>query len=149
MKNLTFVSAAVIALVCATAFADGFTPTPVPFLGAPVGQTALEPMAVAPPAAAHGELFKCVRYKDTDKIPCCAVPMIVQIKDPCACHDPCNCCAPVKCVSVKICVPKSCPCDCPPKVTCSKDGSKVKYDFGKFEVELTSRKGEVVVDYDN
>jgi hypothetical protein len=153
MKSFTFVSAAAIALVCATAFADGFTPTPVPVLGAPVGQpTPVVPMPEAGPAPIAGEpLFKCVRVKDPCHKAPCAVPMIVHVKDPCACKDPCNCCAPVKCVAVQICVPKQCPCDCPPKITCKKDGSYVKYDFGKYAVEITSnsKKGEVVVDYDH
>jgi hypothetical protein len=49
-------------------------------------------------------------------------------------------------VNVSICVP---PCGCPPKITCRKDGAYVKYDYGKYRVEITSKKGVVVVDYDN
>ena len=91
-------------------------------------------------------LFQCVKYKDQRKIAPCAVPMIVMVKDPCAKCDPCNPCASPPCVAVQICVP---PCSaCPPKVTCRHGGEYVKYDFGKYRVEIRSRKGVVKVDYD-
>ncbi len=91
-------------------------------------------------------LFSCVKYKDQRKIAPCAVPMIVMVKDPCAKCDPCNPCAAVPCVAVQICVP---PCSaCPPKVTCRRGGEYVKYDFGKYRVEIRSKKGVVKVDYD-
>ena len=91
-------------------------------------------------------LYHCVKYKDQRKIAPCAVPMIVMVKDPCAKCDPCNPCAPAPCVAVQICVP---PCStCPPKVTCKRGGEYVRYDFGKYSVEIRSRKGVVKVDYD-
>ena len=91
-------------------------------------------------------LYHCVKYKDQRKIAPCAVPMIVMVKDPCAKCDPCNPCAPAPCVAVQICVP---PCSiCPPTVTCRRGGEYVRYDFGKYRVEIRSRKGVVKVDYD-
>jgi hypothetical protein len=44
-----------------------------------------------------------------------------------------------------ICVP---PCGCP-KITCKKGGAYVKYDYGKYRIEITSKKGVVKVDYDD
>jgi hypothetical protein len=91
-------------------------------------------------------LYHCVKYKDQRKIAPCAVPMIVMVKDPCAKCDPCNPCAPAPCVAVQICVP---PCStCPPKICCKRGGEYVSYDFGKYRVEIRSRKGVVKVDYD-
>ncbi len=125
---------------------------------APVPETALPPQPVPegasfstpggqpmPAAGAPVELFSCVKYTHTHEIHPCPVEMIVSIKDPCACDDPCNCCAPPKCVNVLVCAP---PCGCP-EIKCSKDGSKVKYDYGKYGFEVTSRKGVVTVKYDD
>ena len=60
----------------------------------------------------------------------------------------CGCCAPAvpECVYVAICVPKSC---CGPKVTCRDGGRYVKYDYGKYRVEIRVKGEKVVVDYDN
>ncbi len=102
-----------------------------------------------PATASVVTLYPNVRYKDQKNIAPCAVPQIVMVKDPCppAC-DPCNPCAtpPVQCVAVQICVPPCSP--CPPKITCKRDGAYVKYDFGKYRVEIRSKKGCVTVDYD-
>ncbi len=94
-------------------------------------------------------LYPKVRYKDAKNIAPCAVPQIVMVKDPCPPQcDPCNPCAipETRCVAVQICVP---PCSaCPPKITCRRGGEYVKYDFGKYRVEIRSKKGCVTVDYD-
>jgi hypothetical protein len=103
-----------------------------------------EPMSVQESVAAPMALYHCVRYKDCDDKHPCAVPMIVSIVDPCACHDPCSCCAPA-CVQVQICVP---PCGCP-KIKRSRNGHKVEYDYGKYEIELKSKDGVVTVEYDD
>lgn len=111
------------------------------------------------PVAESGsvELFHCVKVSDKDHIAPCAEPMVVQIVDPCWKPDPCNPCCKPKCVNVLICVPKKqccAPCDpcCKdhgPKVTCSKDGRKKRYDFGKYAVDIESKNGVVSVDYDD
>lgn len=102
---------------------------------------------------AHGtpvELYTNVKYKDTKKIPCCAVPKIVHVQDPCWRPDPCNPCCKPPCVAVKICVPKACNTCCGPQedLKCRRDGKQVVYKQGKYKVVVTSRKGHVVVDYD-
>lgn len=100
----------------------------------------------APKAAARAiALYPCVRYKHTGDIAPCAVTKIVKIKDPCA-PKPCGCCAPPpRCVYVAICVP---PCGCA-KVRSHHNGSRVTYDYGKYEVKITSKHGVVTVSYDD
>lgn len=90
-------------------------------------------------------LYPNVRYKDLHNVHPCAVKMIVQVKDPCA-PKPCGCCRPEpKCVFVEICVPPS---GCR-KIEISRDGSEVEYDYGHYEVEIKSKNGVIVVDYDD
>jgi hypothetical protein len=165
MKKLLCMSLAVASLACATVtFAAGPRTRTVGLLGGPalLGAPAVagsyEPQSVPPapgpaltpeampmPVPAGGcELFECVKYRDCRKIAPCAVPMIVSVKDPCACCDPCNCCAAPKCVNVEICVP---PCSCA-EICVTRNGNKVRYCFGKYAVEITSRKGVIIVDYD-
>lgn len=110
-------------------YEEGLQPLPHGYYGGPVGPGA--------------DLYPNVRYKDLKNIHPCAVPQVVQIVDPC--WDPRNrCdCGPT-CVNVQICAPPDCP-----DVKVKKDGRKVKYDYGKYQVEITSRNGEVVVDYDD
>ena len=115
--------------------------------------TAAEAKKIAPKPEAEVELFPCVVYKDCQNIAPCAVPKIVQVKDPCqpCCCDPC-CCCPVKCVSVKICVPPPDPCaccPCEPKVTCRKGGEKLRLDYGKYAIDVRVKKGFIEVDYDD
>jgi len=88
------------------------------------------------------QLFPCVRYEDLHNIHPCAVKKVVAVTDPC--HDRKSCCPP-KQVYVEICVP---PCGCV-KVRKSCRGHKVKYDYGKYTVEITSKRGKVHVDYDD
>ena len=139
LTRFAFVVVAAVALPTAMAFGK-------PLVVRPVQGPALEPI---PATAAVVPLYHNVRYKDRKNIAPCAVPQIVMVKDPCppAC-DPCNPCAipPVQCVAVEICVPPCSP--CPPKVTCRRGGEYVKYDFGKYRVEIRSRRGRVTVDYD-
>ncbi len=106
--------------------------------------------AVKPEAESSVALFPCVKYKDLHNIAPCAVPLIVQVPDPCQpkCNpcDPCVPCPKPRCVNVKICVPQTC---CPPKITRRHGGKYVKYDYGKYEVEIRVKKGYIVVDYDD
>ena len=116
----------------------------------------------APPAPAGGTadpvpadkpmpitLFRCVDYDDLDNIAPCAVSKVVSIVDPCYKPCGCNCCCKCspKCVYVKICVPRCSP--CPPEVTVSRNGRKVRYDYGKYAVDIVSKNGKVYVDYDD
>ena len=134
MKCFALVGSAVWALSSFVQAAQ-MPPAPIPEQGT----------ATVQPAGAPVTLFECVKYKDSRNIAPCAVPMIVSVPDPCACKSACNCCCEPKCVYVKICVP---PCGCS-EVKWKRHGEKLVYDFGKYEVEITSRKGVVVVDYDD
>jgi hypothetical protein len=152
-KFLTGCVACATLLVATAAFARGpfrlvqNPPEPAPAL-TPMPATSPIPGAEPAPVAGNTvELYQCVRIKDECNIAPCAVPQIVTVKDPCAVCDPCNPCAAPKCVAVQICVPPCCP--CPPKVTCRRGGEYVKYDYGKYRIEITSRRGVVTVDYDD
>lgn len=120
------------------AYAEGEVPgtLPGPIVSGPV---------ISGPVGPPIELFPNVRYKDVRRIAPCSNPIIVQVKDPCATR--CGTCEP-QCVAVQICVP---PCECPPRITTSRDGCKVTYNYGKYKVHVLScpRKGEVVVNYDS
>jgi hypothetical protein len=84
------------------------------------------------------ELFSDVRYHGSRNIAPCAVPCIVQIPDPC---NKDKCCK--TCVNVQICVP---PCD-PKSVCVTRDGNKIRYDFGKYAVVVKTVGKHVVVNY--
>jgi hypothetical protein len=138
---------------------DAVPPGPAPPVVGPAPPAGMPlPEAVAPmspvPLAAGGPplllapapaLFPCVKYKDRHHIAPCAVPMYVAVRDPCdrPRHVRCSCDTP-KCVMVEICVP---PCGTP-RITYRHDGTKVRYDYGKYAVNITSRHGIVVVNYD-
>ncbi len=134
MKMFAWMSAAVMAL--STLVGAAQVPPPAALEMAPL------PEGTVVTASTPIELFHCVRYKDLKNIHPCAVPMIVSVPDPCP--QACGSCGP-QCVYVKVCVP---PCDCY-ETKCKRRGNKLVLDFGDYEVEITSARGEVVVDYDD
>lgn len=81
-------------------------------------------------------LYDNVKYRAERNIAPCAVEKFVCVQDPC---DPCAQ------VVVKICVP---PCAAFERVKVTRNGRKVKYDYGKYAVEITSlHRGAIVVHY--
>lgn len=101
-----------------------------------------------------------------DPCACCQKPKCVYIlicvpkKKVCTCCKPVapSCCAPVappSCCAPKapVCCPKKPKCGCDKddlrKVTCSKNGKYVKYDYGKHRIEIRVKNGYIEVDYDN
>lgn len=82
------------------------------------------------------ELFQRVRVRDSKNIHPCAVSKIVQVKDPCD-----KCCK----VFIEICVP---PCACE-TVRCFRDGDRIRFCYGKHTVDVTTRKNDVVVNYND
>lgn len=110
---------------------------PVP-AGSPIGTI------VCDACDANGiELYEHVKVVQARKIHPCAVSKIVQVPNPC--YDPCCPLNSDPCVFVEICVP---PCACE-EVRCSKRGDRVKFDYGKYAVKVTNRRGLLVVNYDN
>jgi hypothetical protein len=122
---------------------------------APAGQGALPPPPPAPPVVRervpYGSfiegavpLYSRVRVKDCDDIAPGAVPMIVAVRDPNLCRKPCKCC-PERSVFVQVLVPP-----CPlRKVDVGSRGTVVELNYGKYEVNIISRKGVVTVEYDD
>ena len=89
------------------------------------------------------ELYQNVRVIQSRKIHPCAVSKIVQVPNPC--YDPCKpCCAP-RCVFVEICVP---PCGCE-EVRSSRNGRRTKFDYGRYAVKVTARRGILFINYDS
>jgi hypothetical protein len=84
------------------------------------------------------ELFSDVRYHGTRNIAPCAVPTIIQVPDPCN-RD--KCCK--SCVNVQVCVP---PCE-PQRVKVTRDGNRVRYDYGQYSVVVKSVGNHVTVHY--
>ena len=112
----------------------------------PAPSTVPGPTGYAPTMIMMAPVFHRVEYEDLHNIHPCGVPAIVQVPDPCACScGHCNACCAPQCVSVQICVP---PCSCA-DIKVRKDGRYVKYDYGKYEVEIKVRDGYVKVDYDD
>lgn len=89
-------------------------------------------------------LFTRVKIDDPENIHRCAVPMVVQVLDPCAPKHACHSCGP-QCVYVQIMVPPG----QEPRIKVERDGRKVKYKFADSQVEVESKDGYIEVDYDN
>lgn len=131
MKMLTMACSAMLALVGLVEAAQ-MPPAPTPI-----------PEGAIITGSAPAALYCNVRYKDLKNIHPCAVEKIVAVPNPCP--DPCATCGSQDCVFIKICVP---PCDCY-ETKCKKSGRKITYDFGSYEVEITSSRGVITVDYDD
>lgn len=125
-------------------------PTPAPQPGSPSLQPVPEPYTETIPSPGVApfqtvELYPRVKYEDLDNVHPLAVKKIVAVKDPRWKRSICGTCAP-PCVYVMICVP---PCDKFKFDVKRKDHSKVEYDYGEYEIEITSKNGVVYVDYDD
>ncbi|REJ85827.1 MAG: hypothetical protein DWQ34_28280 [Planctomycetota bacterium] len=126
--RIKFTLAALSLFAVNFAAADDQPPVPVP--DAPESST--HEVGPAPIA-----LYPCVKVEDADNIHPCAVPIIVSVADPCN-----PCCG---CRHVQICVPP----DCCPKIKTNKDGTKVEYDYGEYEVDIKAKRDVVIVNYDD
>lgn len=121
-------------------------PMPAPIPAASVDPTFSEPFhgeIVPGPVyveAAPEPLFTRVKYVDKREMHPCAVTKIVRVNDPCARKGACG----EKCVYIQICVP---PCDCEEDIRCRRRGDRMRYDYGKYKVDIRVRKGYIVVDY--
>ena len=160
MKHLmTLAGLSLAALIAGPATAVDLTPIP---LGPEIVLSPQEGQIVDGPVyvdEAPIALFDCVKYVDRHEMHPCAVPKIIMVNDPCACKvktkckhkcDGCNLCTPCcepppppPCVYIQICVP---PCGCE-LVKCRRDGDRIRYDYGKYAVDVRVKKGFIVVDY--
>lgn len=85
-------------------------------------------------------LATCVRVEDECNIAPHAVPVVVAVRDPNACEH-----NPNALVFVQVFTPP-----CPPRsVRVSPCQTRVTMCFGQYEVDIKSKNGMVVVDYDN
>ncbi|MCA9077087.1 MAG: hypothetical protein KDA93_18820 [Planctomycetaceae bacterium] len=80
-------------------------------------------------------LYDRVRIRDPHKAHPYGVPTVISVADPR--NRSCT-------VNVEVCMP---PCACE-RVTHNLRGNRVRYDFGKYEIEVISRLGVVIIDYD-
>jgi hypothetical protein len=100
--------------------------------------------------AVHGDfvvseaipLYTNVKYTDRNEMAPCAVSKIIAVKDPCATRRDINCCGP-QCVYIEICVP-TCGCEL---ISCRRHGDRIRYDYGKYAVDVRVKKGFIEVDY--
>jgi hypothetical protein len=112
----------------------------------PVPQSPVNPGSVVNPHCV-GEIITCpvpletcVRVKDECNIAPHAVPIVIAVRDPHVCEH-----EPHAVVFVQVFVPP-----CPPhSVTVSPCQTRVSLCYGDYEVDIRSRDGFVVVDYDN
>jgi hypothetical protein len=86
-------------------------------------------------------LATCVRVEDECNIAPNAVPVVVAVRDPKMCvHDVVE-----RVVFVQVFVPP-----CPPRcIHISPCHTRVTMDFGMYEVDIKSKDGMIVIDYDN
>ena len=145
MKHkMTLAGLSLAFLIAGSASAEELMPIPAApgtILPAPQAPIVDAPVYVD---SAPAPLFTNVKYVDKREMHPCAVPKIIMVNDPCVCKDKCNsCCAPPQCVYIQICVP---PCGCE-HVKCKRDGDRVRYDYGKYAVDVRVKKGFIVVDY--
>lgn len=88
-------------------------------------------------------LFTRVKYVDHREKHPHAITKIVAVNNPAKntrFGDPCG----PDCVYIEICVP---PCECQEEVFCRRGGDRVRYDYGKYKVDIRVRRGYIVVDY--
>lgn len=91
-------------------------------------------------AAPAVPVFHNVKYKDLDEMSPCAQPKLIVVRNPCA--DPCDACQP-DCVAIQICVP-TCGCEL---ISCRKNGDRIRYDYGKYAIDVRIKKNHIEVDY--
>ena len=128
--------------------ANAVEATPSPAAAAPAQAPATSPMSPMPgtimpipemgPIVSHTPLFTKVKYKDCDEKAPCSTKRVIQVLNPCK-----RCCTDPECVSIEICVP-TCACE---RVKSRYAGRRVRYDYGKYAVDVRVKNGYIEVDY--
>jgi hypothetical protein len=116
-------------------------PAPLP-LEAPGG---LQPIPEGVAEYQTVELYHRVKYEDLDNVHPKGVKKIIAVKDPSATEEVCGTCTP-PCVYIMVCVPPTERFEYDVK---RKDHSQIEYDYGDYEIEITSKNGVVHVNYDD
>ena len=89
-------------------------------------------------------LETCVKIKDIDEIAPGAIPVIVAVRDPHLAKFGSSRCVE-QLVYVEVLVPP-CPLQ---RLKVSPCKTKIRLDYGRYEVDITSRNGVIEIDYDN
>ena len=146
---IRFTSLCLALTIAAAATADGILqipPTPDMQFSGPVdmdpiySEGTLLPGPVVHYDHAPIALYPNVKYKDRRKAHPCAVTKVIQVNDPCGRP---NACGP-ECVFIEICVPPDC---CNERIRCRRHGNRLRFDYGKYKVDVRVKKGYIVVDY--
>ncbi len=98
-----------------------------------------DPVVFVDPVVYTGTVFTRVKYTDVHEKSPCAQPKLIMVKNPCADE---GCCEPAM-VCIEICVPTS-GCE---EVTCRRFGNRIRYDYGKYAVDVRIRRDHIQVDY--
>lgn len=88
-------------------------------------------------------LFTRVKYVDKREAHPCAITKIIKVNNPCISRKARKLSCTEDCVYIEICVP---PCGCE-NVKCRRHGDRVRYDYGKYKVDVRVKNGFIVVDY--
>lgn len=148
MKSFAKLSSVCAILLAGVVHAQELAPIPdmqipaVPY----VDQTAelshspvTEPVVFVDPVTYTGSVFARVKYTDVHEMSPCAKPKLIMVRNPCADED---CCQPAM-VCIEICVP-TCACE---EVTCRRFGNRIRYDYGKYAVDVRIKRDYIQVDY--
>jgi len=143
MKSLAKLCSVYVVLLAGVAQAQELLPIPdmqIPAIphensGVETG----EQVIFVDPVVYTGTLFTRVKYTDVHEMSPCAAPKIITVKNPCAGD---GCCEP-QTVCIEICVP-TCGCE---EVTCRRFGNRIRYDYGKYAVDVRIKRGYIQVDY--
>ena len=121
----------------ALASPNEMAPVPDTVGGIPAVSPAAGPYVAVPCAE---PLFHRVKYKDLDEVAPCHTVKIIKVRNPCK-----RCCTDPDCVNIQICVPETC-CD-DPRICSIFGGRRVRYDYGKYEVDVRVKRDYIEVDY--
>ena len=143
MKNLAKLCSVCVGLLAGVVQAQELLPIPdMQIPAVPYGNSGVESgeqVIFVDPVVYTGTLFTRVKYTDVHEMSPCAAPKIITVKNPCA-DD--SCCEP-QTVCIEICVP-TCGCE---EVTCRRFGNRIRYDYGKYAVDVRIKHGYIQVDY--
>ena len=143
MKSIARLCSVCVVLLAGVAQAQELAPIPdMQIPAVPYGNSGVEmgePVIFVDPMVYTGTLFTRVKYTDVHEMSPCAAPKLIMVKNPCACD---SCCEP-QMVCIEICVP-TCGCE---EVTCRRFGNRIRYDYGKYAVDVRIKHGYIQVDY--